>query len=437
MPGLVAGVDSLDAGHQGARRGARVGRRRGAPGRAPHPVDGDGRRARDAPRRAGGTRSRARCARPAARPTSRRSRVAGPAARARRPRRRRPRAAPRACSGTTRAAPRTPRRWSPSSARSAGPRRIGVVPVASFTVVQVGVAAARGAAPRRPPRARPPAARPPHLAAHAAQAATDRGDASGTGWWSSALGGLQRRRARPARRRPRPGAAAVGDRRRERPRARCPPARPRQLGLPAGIPVGRRHRRQHGRRARPRRRSRAPRCSRSARRARPSPSSDRRPVDASGIVAGFADASGRYLPLACTLNARWPSTAWRRGSGSSATTSSPAARSWCCRGSTASGRRTCRTPPARSTACGTAPTRGQILRATYDGAIAGLLDAIAAIGACSSGVAEDAPLLLIGGGAQGAAWRDAVLRLSGRARAGPGGRRSSWPSARRSRPPAC
>ena len=28
---------------------------------------------------------------------------------------------------------------------------------------------------------------------------------------------------------------------------------------------------------------------------------------------------------------------------------------------------------------------------------------------------EDAPLLLVGGGAQGAAWRDAVLRLSGRA----------------------
>ena len=29
-------------------------------------------------------------------------------------------------------------------------------------------------------------------------------------------------------------------------------------------------------------------------------------------------------------------------------------------------------------------------------------------------MAADAPLLLVGGGAQGAAWRDAVLRLSGR-----------------------
>ena len=64
-----------------------------------------------------------------------------------------------------------------------------------------------------------------------------------------------------------------------------------------------RHRRQHGRGARPRpparrrrdlaRHLRAP-CSRSA---------TRRPPTPTGAVAGFADATGRFLPLVCTLNA--------------------------------------------------------------------------------------------------------------------------------------
>ncbi|MEX5712596.1 xylulokinase [Parafrankia sp. FMc6] len=40
--------------------------------------------------------------------------------------------------------------------------------------------------------------------------------------------------------------------------------------------------------------------------------SDVRPADASGSVAGFADATGRYLPLACTLNASRVLEATRR-----------------------------------------------------------------------------------------------------------------------------
>jgi xylulokinase len=55
-----------------------------------------------------------------------------------------------------------------------------------------------------------------------------------------------------------------------------------------------------------------------------------------------------------------------------------------------------------------------ILMATYEGAIVGLLDALEAIDACSSGVDPEAPLILVGGGANGDTWQRVAQRLSGR-----------------------
>ncbi len=121
---------------------------------------------------------------------------------------------------------------------------------------------------------------------------TDRSDASGTGYWSAATGDYRTdllERALGAR-----PAAAAG-------------ARPGRDGC--GTHLGGRaprprHRRQRGGRPRPRRRARAT-SSLSigtsgvvTRRRRPA-----RAPTPRGLVAGFADATGRFLPLVCTLNA--------------------------------------------------------------------------------------------------------------------------------------
>ena len=56
--------------------------------------------------------------------------------------------------------------------------------------------------------------------------------------------------------------------------------------------------------------------------------------------------------------------------------------------------------------------------ATYEGVLAGLLDALDRIAELGRGGGEapmDGPLVLIGGGAEGPVWRDTVRRLSGRA----------------------
>ena len=70
-----------------------------------------------------------------------------------------------------------------------------------------------------------------------------------------------------------------------------------------GAVVGARHRRQHGRRARPRACGPATSPSRSGRRAPSSRSATRRPPTRRAPSPGFADATGRFLPLVCTLNA--------------------------------------------------------------------------------------------------------------------------------------
>ena len=81
----------------------------------------------------------------------------------------------------------------------------------------------------------------------------------------------------------------------------------------------------------------------------------RRAADPTGIVAGFADAAGGFLPLACTLNATLAVDRVAACWVSTATPSSRPGRSWCSRSSTASARRTSPTPRPRSAGCGTTP----------------------------------------------------------------------------------
>ena len=436
MPGLVAGVDSSTQATKvlvvEPESGAVV-----ASGRAPHPVDGEGGARETHPDAWWDGARRARCARPAARRDVAAIAIAGQQHGLVVLDARRPRAAPRHAverhpqrRGRGRAGRRARRR---ALGRGHRRRARGVL-----HRLQVGLAAARGARHAPPPPARVHLPHDHLTWRLTGEAATDRGDASGTGWWSSAPGGLQRRGARAARRRPRPGAAAVRDGAAGARRARCPPARPRRSGCrpasrspPAPATTWPPRSGSASRRAR--------RCSRLGTSGTAFAVSERRPVDPSGIVAGFADASGRYLPLACTLNATLAvdrmaalarARARRRGARRRG------------RGAALARRRAHAEPAARrrlaSTACGTPPRRGQILRRDVRrrhrrAARRHRGDRRVLVRRAPT----TRPLLLVGGGAQGAAWRDAVLRLSGRRGAGARRPRSSWRSAPRPRPPAC
>lgn len=142
--------------------------------------------------------------------------------------------------------------------------------------------------------------------------------------------------------------------------------------------------------------------------------SERRPADATGLVSGFADATGRFLPLACTLNctlavdrvAEW--LGLHRDAAASSTTAVMLPY--------LDGERTPNLPHATGTLSGLRreTTREEILRAAYEGAVFSLLDALDRVGEQAGGLAGDVPLVLIGGGAQGRVWREVVARLSGR-----------------------
>ncbi|MEU9180026.1 xylulokinase [Streptomyces sp. NPDC048550] len=141
-----------------------------------------------------------------------------------------------------------------------------------------------------------------------------------------------------------------------------------------------------------------------------------RPADPSGTVAGFADALGGWLPLACTLNCtlavdRFASLVGRGREDVEA-------------GGTVvvlpylDGERTPDLPGASGLVHGLRhdTTPGQLLQAAYDGAAHALLVALDdVLRAGGESPAPDEPLLLIGGGARGSAWQRTVLRLSGRA----------------------
>jgi xylulokinase len=140
-----------------------------------------------------------------------------------------------------------------------------------------------------------------------------------------------------------------------------------------------------------------------------------RPADASGVVAGFADSLGGWLPLACTLNCTLAVDRIAALLGLGREQVEPGG------GAVVfpflDGERTPSLPYASGLMYGLRheTTPGQILQAAYDGAAYSLLAALDdVLRHGGETLPDDAPLLLIGGGAQGTAWRDTVRRLSGR-----------------------
>lgn len=137
-------------------------------------------------------------------------------------------------------------------------------------------------------------------------------------------------------------------------------------------------------------------------------------ADPSGIVAGFADAGRRYLPLAATLNATVAVDRFAAWLGLNRETVEPA------RDVVVlpylDGERTPDLPLATASITGLrhTTTPAQILQAAYDGALESLLAALDALDAATDGLDPAAPLVLIGGGARGGAWRASAGRLSGR-----------------------
>jgi xylulokinase len=286
---------------------------------------------------------------------------------------------------------------------------IGSVPTAAFTVTSW--AWLRRTEPELAARVR--GVRLPHDHLNAVlteRATTDRSDVSGTGWWSPSLEdyasdvlGLEGVDLDPALLPPVLGPEeAVGE---------VTAAAAARLGLRAGIPVA---------------------CGAGdnaagglalalspgdvavslgtsgtafAVAARPS-------ADPTGVVAGFAGADGRYLPLACTLNATTAVDRVAAWLGLERDKVEPSAGVVCL--PWLDGERTPNLPGATGTLWGLRhdTTPGSILQAAYEGVVATLLDA-AAIVARWSDADPGGPLILFGGGARGEVWRRTVSRLSG------------------------
>ena len=139
-----------------------------------------------------------------------------------------------------------------------------------------------------------------------------------------------------------------------------------------------------------------------------------RTVDPSGTVAGFADAGGRFLPLAATLNATLAVDRFADWLG--LPREAAAERTEAVVLPYLDGERTPDLPRAAGMVAGLrhSTTREEILLAAYEGAVASLVEAVDELSRQGSGLDPGAPLLLIGGGARGAVWRRVVARLSGR-----------------------
>lgn len=151
-------------------------------------------------------------------------------------------------------------------------------------------------------------------------------------------------------------------------------------------------------------------------------------------MAGFADAHGDWLPLACTLNCTLAVDRLATLLGLDREAVEPTT------GLTLlpylDGERTPNLPNASGVLHGLRhdTTAGQLLQAAYDGAVHALLGALDLV--LDEDADRSAPLLLIGGGARGTAWQQTVRRLSGRPVQVPEARNWSR-SAPRPRRPAC
>ena len=139
-------------------------------------------------------------------------------------------------------------------------------------------------------------------------------------------------------------------------------------------------------------------------------------ADASGAVAGFADAAGGYLPLVCTLNATKVTDAVGRLLGVDHATFDALA--LCAPFGSAGvtllpyldGERTPNRPKSSGLLSGLRSdvTREQLARATVEGVVCGLLDGLDAL---RVHVADVRRVIMVGGGARSAAYRQTLANL--------------------------
>ena len=287
--------------------------------------------------------------------------------------------------------------------------RVGLVPVPSFTATRW--AWLRRHEPERAAAAR--AVRLPHdfvTERLCGRGATDRGDASGTAWWSTrdedyvddVLDLIQLDRELL------PEVLGPGD-----PAGEVIESAVRELGIQPGAVVGPGTGDNMG-----------AALGLGARPGEPVVSlgtsgtayavMEERAADPTGTVAGFADASGRFLPLAATLNATLAVdrvAAWLALDREAA-----AERTSVVVLPYLDGERTPNLPRAAGMIAGLRhdTTREEFLLAAYEGAAASLVEALVVLGEHGSGIDPDAAILLVGGGAHGTVWQRTVARLSGR-----------------------
>ena len=148
---------------------------------------------------------------------------------------------------------------------------------------------------------------------------------------------------------------------------------------------------------------------------------DRPTADATGAVAGFADATGRYLPLVCTLNATKVTEAVARLLGvrldelNDLALSEPPGAGGLVLLPYLDGERTPNRPGATGVLAGLRSdvTRAQVARAAFEGVVCGLLDGLDALAAQCT--VDAGRLVLVGGGARSPAYRQILADLSGRA----------------------
>ena len=144
-------------------------------------------------------------------------------------------------------------------------------------------------------------------------------------------------------------------------------------------------------------------------------------ADATGAVAGFADATGRHLPLVCTLNATQVTDAVARLLGvdhvrlDELALAGEAGAGGVVLVPYLAGERTPDRPDATGTLTGlrTDVSREQLARAAVEGVVCGLLDGLDALAA--AGVpTTDGRLVLVGGGSRSPAFRQVLADLAGR-----------------------
>jgi xylulokinase len=143
-------------------------------------------------------------------------------------------------------------------------------------------------------------------------------------------------------------------------------------------------------------------------------------ADPTGAVCGFADATGRFLPLVCTLNATKVTDTMGRILGvpreelEELALRSPAGANGTVLLPYLDGERTPNRPKATGFLTGlrTSTERADLARAAYEGVVCGLLDGLDALTA--AGVDTSGRLFLVGGGSRSDAYRRIVADLAGR-----------------------